>query len=338
MGVSVTTQDKDNTATSKEQILPVAPSLDLFEEIDRLKRQMSAVILAHYYQEPDIQDIADFIGDSLALAQHAERTKAEVIVFCGVHFMAETAKILNPGKLVLLPDLNAGCSLADSCPAPEFESFVKAHPGYFVVSYINCSAAVKALSDVICTSSNAERIIRQVPPDQPIIFAPDRHLGSYIIGKTGRDMLLWPGSCLVHVIFSERQLIRLKTEHPDALVLAHPECEDRILRLADHIGSTTSILDYSRSSPAQKFIVATEVGIIHQMKKSCPEKTFIPAPTESGCACSECPHMKLNTLEKVYLCMRDRRPEIILPEELRLRALLPVQRMLAISANAAKQP
>jgi quinolinate synthase len=331
-----TTQEKAVVATLETPTQPVDPSLDLFEEIDRLKRRMNAVILAHYYQEPDIQDIADCIGDSLALAQQAEKTPAEVIVFCGVHFMAETAKILNPNKLVLLPDLDAGCSLADSCPGPEFEAFVKAHPDHYVVSYINCSAAVKALSDVICTSSNAERIIRQVPPERPILFAPDQQLGRYLIRKTGREMLLWPGSCLVHIVFSERQLIRLKTEHPDALVLAHPECEERILRLADHIGSTTSILDYSRSSPARKFIVATEVGIIHQMKKSCPEKTFIPAPAEGGCACSECPHMKLNTLEKVYLCMRDRRPDIVLPENLRLRALKPVQRMLAISASAAR--
>jgi quinolinate synthase len=306
---------------------------DLFEEIDRLKRQMNAVILAHYYQEPDIQDIADTIGDSLALAQYAAKTRAEVIVFCGVHFMAETAKILNPGKLVLLPDLNAGCSLADCCPAAEFASFIQAHPGHYVISYINCSAGVKALSDVICTSSNAERIIRQVPPEQPILFAPDQYLGGYLIRKTGRNMLLWPGSCMVHVIFSERQIIRLKTEHPDALVLAHPECPERILRLADYIGSTTGILNYFQSSSAKKFIVATESGILHQMKKLCPEKTFIPAPTEDGCACNECPHMKLNTLEKVYLCMRDRRPEIVVPEEVRLRALAPVERMLAISAG-----
>ncbi len=304
------------------------PSLDLFAEVARLKRELNAIILAHYYQEPDIQDIADVVGDSLALSQAAARTDSNAIVFCGVHFMAETAKILNPNKLVLLPDLAAGCSLSDSCPAPAFEQFIRAHPGHYVISYINCSAAVKALSDVICTSSNAERIIRRVPAGRPIIFAPDQQLGRYLVGRTGRSMLLWPGSCSVHVTFSERQIVRLKEAHPDALVLAHPECEERVLRLADHIGSTTSILDFAKKSPAQRFIVATESGIIHQMKKACPEKTFIPAPPESGCACNECPWMRLNTLEKVYLCMRDRRPEISLPEDLRLKALVPLTRML----------
>ena len=311
---------------------PVDPALDLFAEIARLRRELNAVILAHYYQEPDIQDIADVIGDSLQLAQQAARTPADVIVFCGVHFMAETAKILNPGKLVLLPDLNAGCSLADSCPAPSFERFVQAHPGHAVVSYINCSAAVKALSDVICTSSNAERIVRQFPADQPIVFAPDMQLGRYVEKQAGRPMVLWPGACSVHVTFSERMLIRLKAEHPEALVLAHPECQDGILRLADHIGSTTSILTYAVKSPARAFIVATESGIIHQMKKACPGKTFIPAPPEGGCACNECPYMRLNTLERVYLCMRDRKPAITLPEDVRQRALRPLERMLAMSA------
>jgi len=311
----------------------VDPALDLFAEIARLKREMNAILLAHYYQEPDIQDIADVIGDSLQLAQAAARTRADVIVFCGVHFMAETAKILNPDKLVVLPDLAAGCSLADACPASAFEPFVRAHPGHFVISYINCSAAVKALSDVICTSSNAERIIRQIPPDRPIIFAPDQQLGRYLIRKTGREMLLWPGACSVHVIFSERAIVRLKAEHPDALVLAHPECEERVLRLADHIGSTTSILEYAKKSEARRFIVATEAGIIHQMKKACPNKIFIPAPADNGCACNECPYMRLNTLEKVYLCMRDRRPAISLPEDLRLKALAPLEKMLAMSAT-----
>jgi quinolinate synthase len=306
--------------------------VDLFSEIARLKREMNAIVLAHYYQEPDIQDIADVIGDSLALAQAAAKTEASVIVFCGVHFMAETAKVLNPDKLVLLPDLAAGCSLSDSCPAPAFERFVHAHPGHTVITYINSSAAVKALSDIICTSSNAERIVRQVPADRPILFAPDQQLGRYIIKRTGRDMVLWPGSCSVHVIFSERQIIRLKAEHPDALLLAHPECEERVLRLADHIGSTTSILNYATRSPARSFIVATEAGIIHQMKKACPEKTFIPAPPDSGCACNECPYMRLNTLEKVYCAMRDRRPEITLPEDLRVRCLTPLRRMLEMSA------
>ncbi len=309
------------------------PSLDLFGEIGRLKREMTAILLAHYYQEPDIQDIADVIGDSLQLAQAAARTRADAIVFCGVHFMAETAKILNPDKLVVVPDLAAGCSLADSCPASAFEPFIRAHPDHFVISYINCSAEVKALSDVICTSSNAERIIRQIPPERPIIFAPDQQLGRYLIRKTGREMLLWPGACSVHVIFSERAIVRLKAEHPDALVLAHPECEERVLRLADHIGSTTSILEYARKSPAQSFIVATESGIIHQMKKACPDKTFIPAPADNGCACNECPYMRLNTLEKVYLCMRGRQPAIGLPEDLRLRALAPLEKMLAMSAT-----
>ncbi len=311
---------------------PSVPALDLFAEIARLKRELHAIILAHYYQEPDIQDIADVIGDSLALAQAAAAARADVIVFCGVHFMAETAKILNPDKLVLLPDLAAGCSLADGCPAPAFERFVQAHPGHTVISYINCSAAVKALSDIICTSSNSERIVRQIPGQRPIIFAPDQHLGRYIISKTGRDMVLWPGSCSVHVTFSERRIIRLKAEYPHALVLAHPECEERVLRLADHVGSTTSILTYATKSPARTFIVVTEPGLIHQMKKACPDKEFVPAPPESGCACNECPYMRLNTLEKVYACMRDRRPEITLAEDLRRRCLRPLERMLAMSA------
>jgi quinolinate synthase len=310
----------------------VDPTLDLFAGIERLKRERRAMVLAHFYQEPDIQDIADVVGDSLALAQAAARASADMIVFCGVHFMAETAKIVNPGKLVVLPDLAAGCSLADSCPAPEFERFVRTHPDHYVISYINCSAGVKALSDVICTSSNAERMIAHVPAGRPIIFAPDQQLGRYLIKKTGRDMLLWPGACSVHVIFSERAIVRLKVEHPDALVLAHPECEERVLALADHIGSTTSILEYAKKSPAPSFIVVTESGIIHQMKKACPGKTFIPAPPDNGCACNECPYMRLNTLEKVYCCMRDGTPEITVPEDLRLEALAPLQRMLDLSA------
>jgi quinolinate synthase len=310
----------------------IDPSLDLFSEIERLKRDLNAVILAHYYQESDIQDIADVIGDSLQLAQQAAKTTADVIVFCGVHFMAETAKILNPDKLVLLPALDAGCSLADSCPAPEFEMFLRRHPGHTVVSYINCSAAVKALSDIICTSSNAERLVRQIPADQPIVFAPDMQLGRYIENQTGRSMVLWPGACSVHVTFSERMLVRLEAQRPDALVLAHPECLDGILRRADHIGSTTSILNYAVTSPARTFIIATESGILHQMKKACPDKIFIPLPAENGCACNECPYMRLNTLERVYLCMRDRQPSISLSEDLRLKALRPLERMLAMSA------
>jgi len=326
----VATAMRSPVASAPTPVIDV--SLDLFAEIERLKRDLNAVILAHYYQEPDIQDIADVIGDSLQLAQQAAKTRADVIVFCGVHFMAETAKILNPDKLVLLPDLNAGCSLADSCPAPEFDAFLRRHPGHTVVSYINCSAAVKALSDIICTSSNAERLIRQIPADQPIVFAPDMQLGRYIEKQTGRPMVLWPGACSVHVTFSERMLVRLKVEHPDALVLAHPECLDGILRLADHVGSTTSILNYATTSPARTFIIATESGILHQMKKACPEKIFIPAPPENGCACNECPYMRLNTLERVYLCMRDRQPSISLPEDVRVRALRPLERMLAMSS------
>jgi quinolinate synthase len=313
------------------QVLKIT-MLDLFDEIARLKREMNAIILAHYYQEPDIQDIADVIGDSLQLSQAAAKTDASVIVFCGVHFMAETAKILNPDKLVLLPDLAAGCSLSDGCPAPQFEQFVRARPGHTVITYINSSAGVKAVSDIICTSSNAERIVRQLPADRPILFAPDQHLGRFVIRQTGRDMVLWPGSCSVHVTFSERRIIRLKAENPEALVLAHPECEESVLRLADHVGSTTSILNYAIKNPARSFIVVTEAGILHQMKKACPEKTFIPAPPENGCSCNECPFMRLNTLEKVYLCMRDRRPQITMAEDLRLRCLVPLERMLEMSA------
>jgi quinolinate synthase len=310
----------------------VDPTLDLFAEIDRLKRERRAMVLAHFYQEPDIQDVADVVGDSLALAQAAARANAEMIVFCGVHFMAETAKIVNPEKQVVLPDLEAGCSLSDSCPAPEFERFVRAHPDHYVISYINCSAGVKAQSDVICTSSNAERMIASVPAGRPIIFAPDQQLGRYLIKKTGREMRLWPGACSVHVIFSERAIVRLKIEHPEALVLAHPECEERVLALADHIGSTTSILEYAKRSPAPSFIVVTEAGIIHQMKRACPGKTFIPAPPDNGCACNECPYMRLNTLEKVYRCMRDGTPEITIPEDLRVRAFAPLRRMLDLSS------
>ena len=306
----------------------VDPSVDLEEEIRRLKKAMNAVILAHYYQESEIQDLADFVGDSLALAQQAAKTDADVIVFCGVHFMAETAKILNPSKQVLLPDLAAGCSLADRCPAPAFRAFKAKHPNAFVVSYVNCSAEVKALSDVICTSSNAERIVSRVPSDRPIIFAPDQHLGKYVARRTGREMILWPGSCMVHEIFSEKKLIELMTEHPDAEVVAHPECEERVLRHAHYIGSTKGILDHVLASPKQNFIVVTEAGILHQMHKRAPEKTFIPAPPDNGCACNECPHMKLNTLEKLYLCMRDRKPELVMNPLLQQAALAPLKRML----------
>jgi len=309
----------------------VLARLDLVAEILRLKREMNAVILAHFYQEPRIQDVADFVGDSLQLSQKAAATSADAIVFCGVLFMAETAKILNPGKLVLLPDLAAGCSLADGCPADEFRAFRERYPDHVSITYINCSAEVKALSDIICTSSNAEKIIRQIPPEQPILFAPDQHLGRFLIRNTGREMRLWLGSCMVHEIFSERRLLELKEQHPQAKVLAHPECPEAVLRHADYVGSTTGILKYAEQSPAAEFIVATESGILHQMEKSCPEKKFISAPGEGGCSCSECPHMKLNTMEKLYLCMRDRAPEITLDEELRQRALRPILRMLEMS-------
>jgi quinolinate synthase len=274
---------------------------DLFDAIAALKRELNAVVLAHYYQDPDIQDIADYIGDSLGLSQQAASTEAEVIVFAGVHFMAETAKILNPHKLVLLPDLNAGCSLADSCPPEAFAKFKAAHPNHVVISYINCTAEIKAMSDIICTSSNAVNIVRQIPADQPIIFAPDRNLGRYVMEQTGRDMVLWQGSCMVHETFSEKKLVQLQIKHPEAEIIAHPECEPPVLRHASYIGSTTALLNYSQRSPRSSFIVATEPGIIHQMQKQAPNKVFIPAPPMNNCACNECPHMRLNTLEKLYV-------------------------------------
>ncbi|SEL96242.1 quinolinate synthetase [Stigmatella aurantiaca] len=302
--------------------------VDLESKINALKKSLNAVVLAHYYQESEIQDVADFVGDSLALAQAAAKTDADVIVFCGVHFMAETAKILNPTKQVLLPDLKAGCSLSDRCPPAAFQAFKAKHPDAFVVSYVNSSAAVKAMSDVICTSSNAVKIVHQVPKDRQILFAPDQHLGRHVMKQTGRDMVLWPGSCIVHEIFSEKKLVQLKVEHPDAEVVAHPECEQPVLRHADFIGSTKGILDYVVASPKQKFIVVTEAGILHQMKLKAPQKTYIPAPPDNGCACNECPYMRLNTLEKLYQCMRDRTPELILPEHLQTAARAPLQRML----------
>jgi quinolinate synthase len=305
--------------------------MDFDKEIARLKKDLNAVILAHYYQESEIQDCADFVGDSLALAQQAAKTKADVIVFCGVHFMAETAKILNPGKLVLLPDLNAGCSLSDRCPPGAFQAFRAKYPDAFVVTYVNSSAAVKAMSDVICTSSNAVKIVAQIPKDRQILFAPDQHLGRYVEKQTGRKMILWPGSCMVHEIFSEKRLIGLKTEFPNAEVVAHPECEESVLRHADYIGSTKQLLERTISSAKNEFIVVTEVGIIHQMEKASPNKKFIPAPPDNGCACNECPHMKLNTLEKLYLCMRDKKPALELSPPLAKAALAPVEKMLAWS-------
>ncbi|MFH7244002.1 MAG: quinolinate synthase NadA [Spirulina sp.] len=305
--------------------------LDLFEAIEALKHELNAVILAHYYQDPDIQDVADYIGDSLGLSRQAAATNADVIVFAGVHFMAETAKILNPTKQVLLPDLNAGCSLADSCPPDAFAAFKAQYPGHLVISYINCTAQIKAMSDIICTSSNAVKIVQQIPADQPIIFAPDQNLGRYVMEQTGRDLVLWPGSCMVHETFSEKKLVQLQMEYPDAEVIAHPECESAVLRHAHYIGSTTALLKYAQASPKQQFIVVTEPGIIHQMEKEAPSKTFIPAPPMASCACNECPHMRLNTLEKLYLAMKNRQPEITLPEDLRLAALAPMQRMLEMS-------
>ena len=310
------------------------PTLDLFAAIEKLKKQKNVIILAHYYQEPDIQDVADYIGDSLGLAQQAEKTEADMIVFAGVHFMAETAKILNPKRKVVIPDLKAGCSLSDSCPPPLFRKFKEQHPDHVVVSYINCSAGIKALSDVIVTSSNAKAIVDSIPKDQPIIFAPDKNLGAYLNKITGRNMLLWNGACMVHEIFSLEKITRLKVRHPEAKVIAHPECEDPVLRFADFIGSTTGLLKFTQSDDAQAYIVATETGILHQMMKASPHKTFIPAPPDNSCACNDCPHMKRNTLEKVYLCMEYELPEILMDEELRLAAKKPIDRMLEISRQA----
>ena len=313
--------------------IPVSPELDLFLEIERLKREKNAIVLAHYYQESDIQDIADYIGDSLGLAQQAEKTTADLIVFAGVHFMAETAKILNPDKKVVLPDLKAGCSLADSAPGYLFKAFKDKYPDHIVISYINCSAEVKALSDIICTSSNAEKIVESVPKDQKIIFAPDRNLGAYLIKKTGRDMVLWNGACMVHEIFSLEKITKLKVRHPEAKLIAHPECEEPILRLADYIGSTTALLNYTKKDSSKEYIVATEAGILHQMELSSPGKVFIPAPPTSNCACNDCPHMKLNTLEKLYLCMEYEQPELLMDPELMIAARKPIERMLEISAR-----
>jgi len=325
--------EKSLTKVVEKGFLDVAidPTLDLFEEIEKMKKEQNAIVLAHYYQEPDIQDIADYIGDSLGLAQQAAKTDAEVIVFAGVHFMAETAKILNPHKKVLLPDLKAGCSLSDSCPPPLFKKFKEQHPDHIVISYINCSAGIKALSDIICTSSNARQIVESLPADQKIIFAPDKNLGGYINKVTGRNMLLWNGACMVHEIFSLEKIIKLKERHPEAKMIAHPECEDAVLRIADFIGSTTQLLKYATEDAAQSFIVATETGILHQMQQNAPEKTFIPAPPDNACACNDCPHMKLNTLEKLYLCMKYGTPEVTMPEDLRVAARKPIDRMLELS-------
>jgi len=310
----------------------IDPSLDLEDEIRRLKRERNAVILAHYYQDSEIQDLADFIGDSLQLAQAAKKTDAEVIAFCGVHFMAETAKILNPGRIVVLPDLEAGCSLASGCPGDRFTRWRAKYPDAVAVSYINCTAEVKAASDIICTSSNAVKIIASIPADKQILFAPDKNLGRYVMKQTGRELTLWPGSCIVHETFSERRLIELETRHPEAEVIAHPECEEPLLRHAAFIGSTAALLKHTIASPKREFIVLTEAGILHQMQKASPDKVFHAAPpNDEHCSCNECPFMRLNTLEKLYLALRDLTPRIEMPEELRVRALAPIERMLSLS-------
>lgn len=314
--------------------LEIDPSLDLVAEINRLKKEKNAVILAHYYQDSDIQDIADYIGDSLGLSQKAAVTEAEIIIFAGVHFMAETAKMLSPNKKVLLPDLKAGCSLADSCPPAVFRKFREKHPDHIVVSYINCTAELKTLTDICCTSTNAVQIIESIPLDQPIIFAPDKNLGQYLIKKTGRDMVLWNGACMVHEIFSHERIVKLRARHPEAKFIAHPECEPHILEMADFIGSTTGLLNFTQRDPSQSFIVATEAGILHQMQLKSPQKTFIPAPPTNNCACNDCPHMKLNTLEKLYLCMKYEQPEIILPEWVIREGVQSIDRMLDVSAKA----
>ncbi|NUN08302.1 MAG: quinolinate synthase NadA [Ignavibacteriaceae bacterium] len=304
----------------------------LEDEILKLKKELNAVILAHYYQESEIQDVADFIGDSLELAKKAKTTTADVIVFCGVHFMAETAKILNPEKTVVIPDMQAGCSLSDSCPPDKFAEFRRQHPDHLAITYINCSAEVKALSDIICTSSNAEKLIRQIPESQPILFSPDKNLGRYIAKTTGRDMLIWDGACIVHEAFSEEKILKLKLQHPEAKLIAHPECEEVLLQHADYIGSTSRLLQYVKDDTSSAYIVATEPGIIHQMQKSQPNKTFIAAPAQDdSCACNNCPHMKLNTMEKLYLCMKNLSPQIEMSDDLRLRALAPLEKMLQMS-------
>jgi quinolinate synthase len=305
--------------------------MDLFVEINKLKKEKNAVVLAHYYQDADIQDVTDFLGDSLGLSQQAAKTQADIIVFAGVHFMAETAKILCPLKKVLLPDLNAGCSLADSCPPDKFARFKAENPNHIVISYVNCTAEIKALTDIVCTSSNAVQIVESLPKNQPIIFAPDKNLGRYINEKTKRNMLLWDGSCMVHEIFSQKKIAVLKSQNPEAKIIAHPECEEQVLALADFIGSTTALLNYTIKNDAQSFIVVTETGIIHAMQKASPNKTFIPGPPNNQCACNDCPHMKLNTLEKLYLCLKNETPEIVLKEQVREKAELSIRRMLELS-------
>jgi quinolinate synthase len=324
---------KENLAKKGFLDIDIDPDLNLFKEVARLKKEKNIVVLAHYYQEPDIQDVADFVGDSLGLAQQAAKTKADIIAFAGVHFMAETAKILNPEKKVVLPDLNAGCSLADSAPAGLFKMFKEKYPDHIVITYINCSAEIKVLSDIICTSSNAQKIIESLPADQKIIFAPDKNLGAYLNKKTGRNMVLWNGACMVHEIFSLERITKLKIRNPNAKIIAHPECEEPVLRVADYIGSTTGLLKFTETDNSNEYIVATETGILHQMQINSPDKIFIPAPPNNNCACNDCPHMKLNTLEKLYLSMEYELPEIIMNNELLIAARKPIERMLEISAQ-----
>ena len=320
----------DLTAPYAPDLESIPAGLDLPAEIRRLKAERKAVLLAHYYQEPEIQDLADFVGDSLQLSQQAAKADAEVIAFCGVHFMAETAKILNPAKTVVIPDMDAGCSLADRCPAEYFAEWLKQYPDHDVVSYINCSAGVKALSTVICTSSNAVRVVESLPKDRKLVFAPDRHLGKWVMKQTGRDMVLFPGFCIVHEQFTAKRVAALKAQHPEAKLIAHPECDATVSQLADFVGSTAALLNFVAKDGARAFIVATEAGILHQMRQRRPDAELIPAPADSGCNCSLCPYMKLNSLEKLYLCLRDLKPEIRLDETLRRKALEPLERMLAL--------
>lgn len=325
---------KNNLIQNGYLDLDLDPTMNIAEEIQKLKKEKNAVILAHYYQEGEIQDIADYVGDSLGLSQQAATTDADIIVFAGVHFMAETAKILSPQKKVLLPDLKAGCSLADSAPAPLFRKFKEKYPDHVVVSYINCTAALKTMTDICCTSTNAVHIIDSIPKDKPILFAPDKNLGNYLVRKTGREMFVWNGSCMVHEIFSDEKITKLILRHPEAKFIAHPECEAHLLEKADYVGSTSGLLKYTQENDAETFIVATEAGILHQMVKKSPHKTFIPAPPNNTCACNDCPHMKLNTMEKLYLCMKHELPEIILPEDIIRDGRACIDRMLEVSAKA----
>ncbi len=314
--------------------LEIPAGANLISEIKKLKKEKNAVILAHYYQEPEIQDIADFVGDSLQLSYKATEVEADMIVFAGVHFMAETAKILNPEKKVVLPDLNAGCSLAESCPAPDLSAMKEKYPDHTVITYVNTSAEVKALSDLCCTSSNAKKIVESVPEGQPILFAPDRNLGAWIKKETGRDMMIWDGACVVHEAFSIDKLIEVHKENPKAKIIAHPESPDYILKVSEYVGSTSGMINYVKNSSAQEFIVATEAGILHEMRKEAPDKTFIPAPVEdTSCSCSECPYMKMNTMKKLYLCMKYELPEVKVSKDIREKALIPIQKMLDISSK-----